>query len=132
LHPAFSGVGVGWYRITRIVSPRGKAIKSFVPDTGLPPVRTLIEYKFVESAEDAKRVSDEILADTRGYVSKEWDKFIYVVYEARRVKRETEWEQLLRISGIGDNTRIIVISGEEPKRKGKNQAQTRLGGKQAT
>jgi hypothetical protein len=94
-----------------------KPIKNFVPDTGLPSVRTLIEYKFIESRKDAKRVGDEILADTRGYVSKEWHNFIYVVYETRRVKRESEWEQLMRASGVGDSTRVIVISGEEPSRK---------------
>lgn len=102
-----------------------KPIKNFEPDTGLPSVRTLIEYKFVTSLEDAKRVSDEILADTRAYISKEWDKFIYVVYETRRVKRESEWEHLIRSSGVGENTRVIVISGEEPKPRRGNQARKR-------
>jgi hypothetical protein len=50
----------------------GKPIKNFEPDTGLPSVQTLIEYKFVGSKADVKRVADEVLADTRGYVSKEW------------------------------------------------------------
>jgi DpnII restriction endonuclease len=97
-----------------------KPIKNFEPDTGLRSVRTLIEYKFVESLQDAKRVSDEILADTRGYVSGDWDRFIYVVYETKRVKRESEWENLMRSSGVGENARVIVISGEEPKSKRKH------------
>jgi hypothetical protein len=109
-----------------------KAIKSFEPDTGLPSVRTLIEYKFVESLGDAKRVSDEILADTRGYTSKDWDKTIYVVYETRRVKRESEWEHLLRSSGVGNNVRVVVISGEEPKPKRKNQAYSLRGREKAS
>lgn len=48
-----------------------KPIKNFEPDTGLPSVRTLIEYKFVSNEEDVKRVSDELLTDTRGYTSRD-------------------------------------------------------------
>jgi hypothetical protein len=92
-----------------------KPIKNFEPDTGLPSVRTLIEYKFVSSEQDAKSVADEILADTRGYVSKDWDTFLYVIYETHRVKPEVEWRQLLRECEVGNNTDVIVISGEPPK-----------------
>jgi hypothetical protein len=94
-----------------------KQIKHFEPDTGLPAIRTLIEYKFISTAEAAKRISDEVLADTRGYVSKEWDKFIYVIYETKRIKPEKQWNQLLRSSGVGSNTSIIVIHGEEPAKR---------------
>ena len=100
----------------RTKPPVPKPIKNFEPDTGLPSIRALIEYKFVENEQDAKRVSGEILADTRGYVSKDWDSFIYVVYETRRIKRENEWQELMRESGVGENTKVIVISGEEPRR----------------
>lgn len=89
-----------------------KPIKNFEPDTGLPSVRTLIEYKFILNQNDAKRVSDEVLADTRGYFSRDWEKFIYVIYETSRVKPETEWNQLLVECGVSDNTQIIVLSGE--------------------
>jgi hypothetical protein len=93
-----------------------KQIKHYEPDTGLPSIRTLIEYKFISSIDDAKRVSEEVLADTRGYVSKEWDRFIYVIYETRRIKPEKQWDQMLRMSGVSRNTSIIVINGEEPAR----------------
>ena len=89
-----------------------KPIKNFEPDTGLPSVRTLIEYKYISKQQDAKRISDEVLADTRGYFSREWERFIYVIYETLRVKPETEWIQLLRESGVSDSTQIIVLSGE--------------------
>jgi hypothetical protein len=77
-------------------------------------LRTLIEYKFVANKADVRRVADEVLADTRGYVSKEWDKYIYVVYETRRLKPEVQWKELLSLSGVSENAQIIVISGEEP------------------
>jgi len=92
--------------------PISKPIKNFEPDTGIPSLKTLIEYKFVDSREGVKRVVDEVLADTRGYVSKKWSKFIYVIYETRRLRPESEWRQLLLESDIRGNTEIIVICGE--------------------
>lgn len=94
--------------------PIGKQIKNFQPDTGLPSIYTLIEYKFIGDEKEAKQVADEVLADTRGYVSSEWKQFIYVIYETKRIKPERQWRQLLRQSGVGPDTEIIVISGEEP------------------
>ncbi|MFY7954220.1 MAG: hypothetical protein ACOVT5_17080 [Armatimonadaceae bacterium] len=106
--------------------PLGKPIKNFEPDTGLPSIRTLVEYKFISTPADAKRVADEILADTRGYVSSEWDSFFYVIYETKRVRPEAEWEGLLRSSGVPHSTKVIVLSGESlpsqflPTRAGKS------------
>ena len=96
--------------------PIGKPIKNFEPDTGLPSVRTLIEYKFVSRDEEVKRVADEVLADTRGYVSKEWEQFVYVIYETRRLKPEGQWNELMRASGVGAETQVVVLSGEDPMR----------------
>jgi hypothetical protein len=93
-----------------------KQIKNFQPDTGLPSIHTLIEYKFMADPGEEKRIAEEVLADTRGYISEEWTKFIYVVYETKRIKPENHWRQLLRTSGVDANTEVIVISGEPPRR----------------
>lgn len=103
-----------------------KTVKSYVPDTGIPSIQTLIEYKFLSCAENVKTVADEILADTRGYVSKEWNRCIYVVYETNRFRSEKEWNQLLRQAGVPETTTVIVLSGEPPKRKTKKVAQRRV------
>ncbi len=92
--------------------PISKPIKNFEPDTGLPSLRTLIEYKYVSTLDEAKIVSDQVLADTRGYTSKDWDFFIYVIYETSRIKREEEWILHLRENGVGEDTKVIVLSGE--------------------
>jgi hypothetical protein len=91
-----------------------KPIKNFEPDTGLPAVKTLIEYKFVKSEDDVRRVSDEILADTRGYTSKDWNRFVYVIYETRRFESEKKWNEHLRECATGDNTSVVVLRGEAP------------------
>jgi hypothetical protein len=105
--------------------PIAKPIKNFEPDTGLPSLRTLIEYKYVATKDDVKRVVGEVLADTRGYVSKEWERFVYVIYETLRLKPESEWMHMLQESGVGDNTRVVVISGERPEKRRRLRPPTR-------
>lgn len=89
-----------------------KPIKNFIPDTGLPGIATLIEYKFIDRPEQVPVIADEILADTRGYVHQDWRTFLFVVYETHRIKTEHEWNLLLRASGLTENTSLIVLSGE--------------------
>jgi hypothetical protein len=111
----------------RHTPPVAKSVKNFKPDTGLPSMRTLVEYKFIQEKADIDRVADEILADTRGYNSRDWDCFIFLIYETRRLKSEREWNDLLRECGTALNTQAIVICGEAPKPKpkqGPTQAKT--------
>lgn len=91
-----------------------KHIKNFAADTGLPSIQTLIEYKFVDTPGKVKQVVDEILADTRAYSHKDWKSFIYVIYETTRLMSEVQWNALLIESGVGENTRAIVLTGEVP------------------
>ncbi len=102
--------------------PLMKAIKNFIPDTGIPSIETLIEYKYLSRPQDVGPIADEILADTRGYTSKDWKKFIYVIYETKRFRRENEWIQLLRQSDIPENTTVVVLSGEPPIKSKKNRS----------
>jgi hypothetical protein len=98
-----------------------KAIKNFEPDTGIDVISTLIEYKFLSSKNDVGPIADQVLADTRGYVSKDWRRFLYVIYETNRFRTEAEWNQLLRQSGVSENTSIVVLSGEPaPSKKSKD------------
>lgn len=92
-----------------------KPIKNFEPDTGIPSLQTLIEYKFLSKKEEVSLCADQILADTRGYFSKDWKRFVYVIYETNRFRPEREWNNLLRESGVSANTTVVVLSGEPPK-----------------
>lgn len=98
-----------------------KPIKNFEPDTGIPSIKTLIEYKYVDSPDVLKRVSDEILADTQGYKSKNWNRFIYLVYETKRLQSENKWKLHLEECGNPKNTDVIVIRGEIPRKKAKKK-----------
>lgn len=98
-----------------------KQIKNFEPDTGIPSIETLIEYKFLSRRKDIPKIADEILADTRGYISRDWNRFLYVIYETNRFKPEKDWNQLLRQSGVPENTTAVVLSGEPPKQRSKKK-----------
>lgn len=98
-----------------------KQIKNFEPDTGIPSIETLIEYKFLSRKEDIGVIADQILADTRGYTSKDWKHFLYVIYETNRFRTEKDWNQLLKQSGVPENTTVVVLSGEPTTRKKRNK-----------
>ena len=89
-----------------------KQIKNFVPDTGIPSLKTLVEYKFLSRKRDIGPIADEVLADTRGYTSKDWARFLYVIYETNRFRTEKDWAQFLQESGVPNNTAIVVLGGE--------------------
>jgi hypothetical protein len=101
-----------------------KPIKNFIPDTGIPSIRTVIEYKFVNDRSDVAPVADQILADTRGYTSDRWKYFLYVIYETKRFKPEAEWRQLLRECGNAENVSAVVLSGNSIKRRKKVKIKT--------
>ena len=92
--------------------PIGKSIKNFQPDTGLPSIRTLIEYKFVSSDDEVARIADEALADSRGYVSRDWERSLYAIYETKRLRPEHQWRELLRSSHVGEGGADYSDSGE--------------------
>jgi hypothetical protein len=92
-----------------------------VPDTGIQSLKTLIEYKFMSKQEDIQRITDEILVDSRGYVSSEWLRLFFVIYETNRFQTEKQWNQHLRQCGISENTKVIVLEGEPCGTKKKSQ-----------
>lgn len=89
-----------------------KQIKNFEPDTGIPSLETLLEYKFLSRKVDVGGIADQLLADTRGYTSKDWKRFLYVIYETNRFRTESDWNQLMRDSGVPMSTTVVVLSGE--------------------
>jgi hypothetical protein len=89
-----------------------KPIKNFEPDSGIPSIQTLLEYKYLSAVEQVGTIADELLADTRGYTARDWSTFIYLIYETHRFKPESEWRQLLRDCGVDARTSVVVISGE--------------------
>jgi hypothetical protein len=111
VHDRIEGVLKCIFSDVRTKPPVAKPIKNFFPDTGLPLLKILIEYKYIANTGEAKRVVDEILADSNGYVSSEWHHLLFVIYETTRIKSEEEWGILLKKSGLDDHYDILVLTG---------------------
>jgi hypothetical protein len=89
-----------------------KPVKTYLADTGIPSQKTLIEYKFISNKSEAAKVADEILADTRGYASKQWPNILFVIYETKRVRTEKEWNELLVQCDLDpENYSLVVLRG---------------------
>lgn len=97
--------------------PLPKPVVSFIADSGIPSISTLIEYKFMSQESQAGQIANEILADTRGYSESGWGRMVFVIYETKRFKTPFEWRQLLATCGLTTNVQLIVLHGEEPIQK---------------
>ena len=102
-----------------------KQIKNYEPDTGIPSLQTLIEYKYLSRKSDVGLIADQLLADTRGYSSKEWIQFLYVIYETNRFRTEKDWNLFLRESGVPENSMVVVLGGEPSTQKKKGSLKKR-------
>jgi len=108
-----------------------KQIKNFIPDTGIPSIQTLVEYKYLSRKSDVGLIADQLLADTRGYASKDWTHFLYVIYETNRFRSEKDWNLFIRESGVPDNTNIVVLGGEPAAKKTKKTSKINTSKKKA-
>lgn len=91
-----------------------KSIKNFEPDTGLPSIKTLVEYKYVSSQDDARRIVEEILADIGGYQSRDYVQFVFLIYETERFRRLDEWEDVISRSNPPNPVEVVLLKGVRP------------------
>lgn len=87
-------------------------VKAYVPDFGIPELRTLIEVKYISDKTKPSSIQEEILADIPGYLSKQsnYDGIVVVVYDAAQKLCDPRGfiEDLRQLDGIID---VIVIPG---------------------
>ena len=105
--------------------PMPKPITAFIADTGIPSISTIIEYKYLSQADQARAIANEILSDTRGYSGTGWNRMIFVIYETRRFSSLEEWRLLLSQCGVPNSTQLILLHGEEPIHEGGNRSRTK-------
>lgn len=66
--------------------------------------------KFLSKKVDVPLIADQILTDTRGYTSKDWNRFLYVIYETNRFRTEKDWNLFLEQSSVPKNTTVVVLN----------------------
>ena len=88
-----------------------KTIKSFEPDTEIPSLKALIEYKYIANRAQGKKIIDQVLADMSGYQSPDRDNIIFVIYETRRVFPKADWDSMIESCKPQNRIECVVIKG---------------------
>ncbi len=110
-----------------LTEPRlSKHIKSFDPDTAIPSLKTLIEYKYITNRTEGKRILDQILADISGYQADDYDNFIFVIYETHRLFPKGDWTRVIESCKPRNPIEFVVMKGvASPKKTTKQILETK-------
>jgi hypothetical protein len=90
--------------------PIGGTLKTFKPDCGIFSVGAAIEFKFVDTKEQAAAIAfSGVAEDTAGYKgSKDWNRFYAVIYQAQPGILESHLRSDLMRIGAATWTPIVV------------------------
>ena len=99
-----------------------KPIKSFEPDSGIPSLKTLIEYKYITSRSQGKEIVDQVLADISGYQSNEYDNYVFVIYETERFFPKADWDRMIESCNPQNRIECVVIKGFASPKKARPRA----------
>ncbi|MCZ6688085.1 MAG: hypothetical protein O7H41_00575 [Planctomycetota bacterium] len=114
VHQRIDGLLKCTYTDLRKNPPLSKPIKGFIPDSGIPSLKTALEYKFIQTEVEAKAAVDEILADIGGYQSDIYDTIIFVIYEVARLFSERDWNAAVKASKPRAEVRVVILRGPTP------------------
>lgn len=97
---------------TNIVIPG--SIKNFKPDSGIRGLRVAIEFKFANNKKEVSKALSGIFEDIAGYSgSRDWTKFISVVYMTGPWEMSSRFKSDLLRSGTQSWTPILVNGAGE-------------------
>lgn len=102
--------------------PIAKVSKTYKPDIGIKRLKSAIEYKFVDSANEAKVAIGGIFEDIQGYEgSEDWTTFYVVIYMTDNFMTQDQVEAEFALSKVPHHWKPMVVFGKG-KRKKKNDA----------
>jgi len=92
--------------------PISKISKSYKPDIGIKKLKTAIEYKFVDSPQEAKTSIGGVFEDIKGYAgSEDWKFFYAVFYMTENFLTQFQIEEEFKISDVPSNWKPILVFG---------------------
>jgi len=98
--------------------PIPKVFKSFKPDIGIKSLKCAIEYKYVNSEEEAKKSVGAIYEDINGYEgSEDWKQFYAVIYMTDNFYTQAQVEAEFKLSNIKHNWKPILVYGKGDRGK---------------
>lgn len=98
-----------------------KITKTYKPDFGIKSLKCAIEYKFVDSEEEAKKFCGSIFEDVGAYEGYEdWKIFYAVIYMTQPFLTQEQVEEEFKIAKIPKNWKPIIVYGLGGRKKNKN------------
>jgi hypothetical protein len=111
VHTRIEGLLRCFYSDIQTKTRISKTIKNFEPDTEIPSLKALIEYKYITNRAQGKTTVDQVLADMSGYQSPDRDNIIFVIYETRRVFPKADWDRMIKSCRPQNRIECVVIKG---------------------
>ncbi len=92
--------------------PIPKIAKTYKPDFGIRSLKVAIEYKFVDSENEAKKFCGEIFEDILAYEgSNDWNLFYAVIYMTNAYMTQDQLEMEFQISKIPSSWKPLIVYG---------------------
>ncbi|QBF26232.1 hypothetical protein EXN22_11200 [Pseudomonas tructae] len=88
-----------------------KIIKHTKGDIGIPSLRTMVEFKFIDSKAEMKASLDGVYADMKGYNHPDWDTFYGVFYMTQPFYTQDEVEKEFELVNADKTWKPIVVNG---------------------
>jgi hypothetical protein len=93
--------------------PISKISKIYKPDIGVRRLQCAIEYKFVDSEQEAKTAIGGIFEDIQGYEgSKDWTMFYAIIYMTDHFLTTYQIEEEFKLSKVPHNWQPIIVYGK--------------------
>jgi hypothetical protein len=108
--------------------PIAKVSATFKPDIGIRNLKTAIEYKFIDSANEAKVSIRGVFEDIQGYAgSQDWTKFYAVFYMTDNFLTVDQIKAEFKLSKVKHTWKPILIIGKGGRKTKTTKLPTTLG-----
>lgn len=95
-----------------------KNVKVYKPDFGVRSLRAAVEYKFIDSATEAKKALDETYTDMKGYAGTfEWRHFYAVYYMADAFVTQREIDAEYKLTKANSDWTPLVVVGRGARKR---------------
>ncbi|HKI01440.1 MAG TPA: hypothetical protein VKK31_05625 [Thermoanaerobaculia bacterium] len=101
-----------------------QGLKTYKVDIGIRSLKAAIEYKFVDSEEEARKFIGGIYEDIHGYTgSADWETFFAVIYMTRPFLADAQVEAERRGTSVPENWRFVLVTGEGGRTRRKSEVE---------
>ena len=92
--------------------------KTYKPDIGIKSLKTAVEYKFADSAEEVKKAIGGLYEDMRGYAgSEDWKHFFAVVYMTDAFFTQQQIMAEFKHTSADENWKPILVIGKGARKR---------------